>query len=60
MSEWITAHIGDIIVSLIILLVVALSVCSIIKRRKSGKGSCGCGCGNCPVNADCHKKSAEG
>ena len=54
MAAWLGANIGNIIVIAILLAVIALAVRSIIKDRKSGRGSCGCGCANCAMKGRCH------
>ena len=54
MLEWIAANAANIIISAALLVIVALAVISIVRRKKSGKGSCGCGCGNCPQSGYCN------
>lgn len=41
------AHIGTIIVLLVLAVIVALIIRSIVKDKKSGKGMCGGDCSNC-------------
>lgn len=55
MSEWLSANIGNIIVTALILLAVFLAIRSVIRAKKSGK-SCGCGCQNCAMQGKCHEK----
>ena len=38
---------GTIIVGLILAVVVAAAVLSLVKKKISGKSSCGCGCEHC-------------
>lgn len=40
------------VVGIVVFLLMALAVKSIIKSKKSGKGTCGCGCESC--GAHCH------
>ena len=59
MAAWLSENIGSIIVILIIAAVVALSIRSLIKDKRSGKGGCGHGCAGCAMHGKCHavKKS---
>lgn len=54
MAAWLGAHMGDIIVILILLAVLALSIRTIIKDKRSGKGGCGNGCAHCAMHGKCH------
>ncbi len=54
MAAWLGANIGNIIVIIILLTIIALIVRSIIKDKKSGKSSCGCGCAHCAMKGSCH------
>ena len=54
MAAFLSANIGNIIVILILIAVLALAIRSIIKDKKSGKGTCGCGCANCAMHGKCH------
>ena len=54
MAEWLSANIGNIVVSAILIVIVALSIRSVIKNRRSGKSSCGCGCSHCAMKGRCH------
>ena len=58
-DDWITANIGTIVISLILIAAVALAVRSIIVRKKSGRCSCGDSCGGCPMSGNCHKKTGH-
>ena len=44
MLQWISANIGTILISLVLLAVVALIIRSMVHDKKQGKSSCG---GNC-------------
>lgn len=52
---WLVSNLGTIIVVLIVAAVVAAVFLSMIKDKKSGKGSCGCGCENCALHGQCRK-----
>ena len=54
MAAFLSANIGDIIVIAILLIIIGLAVRSIIKDKKSGKGTCGCGCAGCAMHGKCH------
>lgn len=59
MAAWITANLGTIIVSAIIVLVVALVIFVMIRDRRSGKSSCSCGCSSCAMSGECQKRRDE-
>ena len=52
MLQWISANIGTILISLVLLAVVTLIIRSMVHDKKQGKSSCG---GNCACGA-CHNK----
>lgn len=52
MFEWISANLGNIAAVAVILLIVALAIRSMLRK----KTSCSCGCGACPVADTCHKE----
>ncbi|MGN0628241.1 MAG: FeoB-associated Cys-rich membrane protein [Oscillospiraceae bacterium] len=58
MLEWITANLGTIVVSAVLVLVIGLIIARMIKNKKSGKPSCSCGCGcsECAFHSQCHKE----
>lgn len=56
MFALLTEHLGTMVVSLVILLLVALAVRHIIKDRRAGKHSCGGNCGNCPMGEQCKRR----
>ncbi len=55
MLAWLTANIGNIVVSLILICIVTAIIVKMIKDKKQGKGSCGCGCEHCTMHGKCHK-----
>ncbi len=40
-------------------LVIAGIIVHLIRRKKQGKGGCGCGCQNCPSAGKCQGKREE-
>ncbi|MBP5283666.1 MAG: FeoB-associated Cys-rich membrane protein [Treponema sp.] len=46
---------GTLIAGGILLLAVAGAVFSIVRKKKSGKGSCGCGCSSCSAACSSRK-----
>ncbi|MBQ7186227.1 MAG: FeoB-associated Cys-rich membrane protein [Ruminococcus sp.] len=59
MLAWLSANLGTIIVSIILLLILSAAVMKLIKDRKSGKSSCGCGCAGCAMHGACAKQRGE-
>ncbi len=55
MTEWLTANLGTIIVSVVLIAIVSLIISDMVKKKKQGKTSCGCGCANCAMKGACHK-----
>ena len=47
MLQWISANIGTILISLVLLAVVALIIRSMVHDKKQGKSSCGGNCAAC-------------
>ena len=57
MLQWISANIGTILISLVLLAVVALIIRSMVYDKKQGKSSCGGNCAGCAACGACHNKS---
>ena len=55
MGLWISANIGTIVVSIILIAVVSLIILKMIRDKKAGKTSCGGGCSSCAMGSFCHK-----
>ena len=55
MISWILANIGNIVVSISLILIVGFVLFKMIRDKKSGKSSCSCGCAGCPMSGKCHK-----
>lgn len=47
MLAYIASHMGYIVVTLVLILIVAAIILRMVRDRRSGKSSCGCGCKNC-------------
>lgn len=56
MVSWIISNMGNIIVSILVVAVVAFVIFKMVSDRRKGKSSCGCGCSDCAMNGQCHKK----
>ena len=54
---WIVANLATIIVFSIVILIVSLIIVRLVKNKKSGKPSCSCGCGGCPMRESCHSNN---
>ena len=57
MLQWISANIGTILISLVLLAVVALIIRSMVHDKKQGKSSWGGNCAGCAACGACHNKS---
>jgi hypothetical protein len=55
MLNFLAANLGNIIVSAILILMVALVIVSLVRKKKKGQTTCGCGCEKCPSAGICHK-----
>ena len=60
MLTYITAHLGYILVTMVLLLVVAVILRGMAREKRRGGGSCGGGCGGCPNAPYCHPGAAKG
>ena len=56
MLQWISANIGTILISLVLLAVVALIIRSMVHDKKQGMSSCGGNCAVCAACGSCHNK----
>ena len=54
MLTWLSANIGTIIISLVLLAVVITAIAVMRKDKKKGKSACGGNCGHCPMSGSCH------
>ena len=56
MLEYLNQNWGNILVCLLVLAVAVLCVVQMIRKKKAGKGGCGCSCGDCPSSGICHPR----
>ena len=56
MFSWLASNWATLLIVLALLGVVAGFILTILYGRKTGKSSCGCNCGHCPMSGACHKK----
>lgn len=56
--SFLASHMGDIIVTLVLVLLVGAVIVRMVKDKKSGKGGCGCGCEGCANAPCCHANSS--
>ncbi len=56
MLTWLTANLGTIVVTLLLIAAVAGIVRSLIRDKRQGKPSCGGNCGHCGMCASCRQK----
>ncbi|MDE7246144.1 MAG: FeoB-associated Cys-rich membrane protein [Oscillospiraceae bacterium] len=54
MLAYIAAHMGYIVVTLILVLTVAAVIFGMVKDHKTGSSGCGCGCKGCANAPYCH------
>ena len=57
MFAYLSSHIGDIVVLLVLALLVGALVVRMVKDKKTGKGGCGCGCKGCANAPYCHPQA---
>lgn len=58
MLAYLTAHMGGILVALVLALIVAAVAAGMVRDKKSGRGGCGCGCRGCANAPYCHPRNA--
>ena len=56
MLSWLSANIGTVLITLLLIAAVAGIVIKTLKDRKKGQTSCGCGCEHCAMRGACHQK----
>lgn len=55
MLNWLTANIGTIIITLVLIGVVTAVILFLRRNKKKGKSTvCGGNCGHCPMGSSCH------
>ena len=56
MIVWLSQNWATLLIVVVLLGVVAGCILTILHGKKTGKSSCGCNCGHCPMGGACHKK----
>lgn len=56
MLAYIVSHMGYIVVTLVLILIVAAVIFRMVRDKRSGKSGCGCGCSGCANAPYCHPK----
>ena len=58
MLAWIAQNIGTIIICAVLALIVGAVIISMIRKKRKGKSVvCNCGnCSSCPMSGQCHSK----
>ena len=56
MLSWLTANLGTILISAVLLAIVILIVVYLLRQKKAGKSSCGAGCAHCAMHGQCRGK----
>lgn len=54
MLSWLSANIGTILISLVLICIVAAVIIIMRRDKKKGKSTCGGNCGHCPMGTSCH------
>ncbi len=56
MLSWLTANIGTVLITLLLIAVVAVIVVKLRRDKKKGVSSCGGNCAHCAMSGTCHQK----
>ena len=56
MLSWLSANIGTVLITLLLIAVVAVIVVRLRKDKKKGVSSCGGNCAHCAMGGACHQK----
>ena len=59
MASWLQANLGNIIVSVLLIALVAFVIFIMVRDKKKGKNSCAHGCASCAMHGECHKRAEE-
>ena len=60
MLAYIASHMGYIVVTLALVLIVTAIIVRMVKGKRAGKGGCGCGCNVCANAPCCHPQANSG
>ena len=56
MLSWLSANIGTVLITLLLIAVVTAVIIKMIREKRKGRSSCGCGCEHCAMRGTCHQK----
>ena len=56
MLSWLTANIGTVLITLLLIAVVVVIAVKLRKDQKKGVSSCGGNCAHCAMNGSCGNK----
>ena len=55
MLSWLTANIGTVLITLLLIAVVVVIAVKLRKDQKKGVSSCGGNCAHCAMSGSCHR-----
>ena len=56
MLSWLTANIGTVLITVMLIAIVVVIVVKLRKDKKKGDSSCGGNCAHCAMNGSCGNK----
>ena len=56
MLTWLSANIGTVLITLLLIALVAAIIVKLRKDKKKGVSSCGGNCAHCAMSGTCHQK----
>ena len=56
MLSWLTANLGTVLITILLIAIVVLIVVKLRKDKKKGVSSCGGNCAHCAMSGTCHQK----
>ncbi len=56
MLSWLTANIGTVLITVMLIAIVVVIVVKLRKDKKKGVSSCGGNCAHCAMNGSCGNK----
>ena len=56
MLSWLTANIGTVLITLLLIALVAIIIVKLRKDKKKGVSNCGGNCAHCAMSGTCHQK----
>ena len=55
MLSWLTANIGTVLITVLLVSIVVIIVMKLRKDKKKGVSSCGGNCAHCAMGGTCHR-----